>query len=125
MGSPEDFSNFVNAVISEQSFDKIASFIDYTKERDDAEIICGGNYDKSKGYFIEPTVIVTTDPSFKTMCEEIFGPVMTIYVYDENKWDETLDILDKTSDYALTGAIFSQDRYAIVRRHEEIGKCRW
>jgi 1-pyrroline-5-carboxylate dehydrogenase len=114
MGSPEDFSNFVNAVISEQSFDKIASFIDYTKERDDAEIICGGNYDKSKGYFIEPTVIVTTDPSFKTMCEEIFGPVMTIYVYDENKWDETLDILDRTSDYALTGAIFSQDRYAIV-----------
>ena len=114
MGSPEDFSNFVNAVISEQSFDKIASFIDYTKERDDAKIICGGNYDKSKGYFIEPTVIVTTDPSFKTMCEEIFGPVMTIYVYDENKWDETLDILDKTSDYALTGAIFSQDRYAIV-----------
>jgi len=114
MGSPEDFSNFVNAVISEQSFDKIASFIDYTKERDDAKIICGGNYDKSKGYFIEPTVIVTTDPSFKTMCEEIFGPVMTIYVYDENKWDETLDILDKTSDYALTGAIFSQDRYAII-----------
>ena len=114
MGSPEDFSNFVNAVISEQSFDKIASFIDYAKERDDAEIICGGNYDKSKGYFIEPTVIVTTNPSFKTMCEEIFGPVMTIYVYDENKWDETLDILDKTSDYALTGAIFSQDRYAIV-----------
>jgi len=114
MGSPEDFSNFVNAVISEQSFDKIASFIEYTKERDDAKIICGGNYDKSKGYFIEPTVIVTTDPSFKTMCEEIFGPVMTIYVYDENKWDETLDILDKTSDYALTGAIFSQDRYAII-----------
>ena len=114
MGSPEDFSNFINAVISEQSFDKIASFIDYAKERDDAKIICGGNYDKSKGYFIEPTVIVTTDPSFKTMCEEIFGPVMTIYVYDENKWDETLDILDKTSDYALTGAIFSQDRYAIV-----------
>jgi len=114
MGSPEDFGNFINAVISEQSFDKIASFIDYTKERDDAEIICGGNYDKSKGYFIEPTVIVTTDPSFKTMCEEIFGPVMTIYVYDENKWDETLDILDKTSDYALTGAIFSQDRYAII-----------
>ena len=114
MGSPEDFSNFINAVISEQSFDKIASFIDYAKERDDAEIICGGNYDKSKGYFIEPTVIVTTDPSFKTMCEEIFGPVMTIYVYGENKWDETLDILDKTSDYALTGAIFSQDRYAIV-----------
>lgn len=114
MGSPEDFSNFINAVISEQSFDKIASFIDYAKERDDAKIICGGNYDKSKGYFIEPTVIVTTDPSFKTMCEEIFGPVMTIYVYDEHKWDETLDILDKTSDYALTGAIFSQDRYAIV-----------
>ena len=114
MGSPEDFSNFVNAVISEQSFDKIASYIDYIKGREDATILCGGNYDKSKGYFIEPTVVVTTDPSFRTMCEEIFGPVMTIYVYDENKWDETLDILDKTSEYALTGAIFSQDRYAIV-----------
>ena len=114
MGSPEDFSNFVNAVISEQSFDKIASYIDYIKGREDATILCGGNYDKSKGYFIEPTVVVTTDPSFRTMCEEIFGPDMTIYVYDENKWDETLDILDKTSEYALTGAIFSQDRYAIV-----------
>jgi len=114
MGSPEDFGNFVNAVISEQSFDKISGYIDYIKERDDATILCGGNYDKSKGYFIEPTVVITTNPSFRTMCEEIFGPVMTIYVYDENNWDETLDILDKTSEYALTGAIFSQDRYAIV-----------
>ena len=79
----------------------------------DAEIIAGGNYDKSKGYFIQPTVIKTTDPKFKTMCEEIFGPVITIYVYDENKFEETLEILDQTSEYALTGAIFSKDRYAL------------
>lgn len=113
MGSPEDFGNFINAVISEKAFDKIAEFIDYAKTRDDAKIVAGGNYDKSKGYFIEPTVIVTTNPHFRTMCEEIFGPVMTIYVYDENKFEEALDILDKTSEYALTGAVFSQDRYAI------------
>ncbi len=113
MGSPEDFGNFINAVIDERSFDKIASYIDYIKTQDDAEIIVGGNYDKSKGYFIEPTVVVTTNASFRTMCEEIFGPVMTIHVYDENKFEETLDILDRTSEYALTGAIFSTDRYAI------------
>ena len=113
MGSPEDFSNFINAVIDERAFDKISSFIDYAKDASDAEIIAGGNYDKSKGYFIEPTVIKTTNPNFKTMCEEIFGPVMTIYVYDENKFEETLHILDETSEYALTGAIFSVDRYAI------------
>lgn len=113
MGSPEDPSNFINAVISEVSFDKIAGFIDYAKAADDAEIIAGGGYDKSKGYFIEPTVIVTSNPKFKTMCEEIFGPVITIYVYDENKWEETLALVDETSEYALTGAIFSVDRYAI------------
>ena len=113
MGSPEDFGNFINAVISEKAFDKIAEFIDYAKTRDDSKIVAGGNYDKSKGYFIEPTVIVTTNPKFRTMCEEIFGPVMTIYVYDENKFEETLEILDQTSEYALTGAVFSQDRYAI------------
>lgn len=113
MGSPEDFSNFINAVIDERSFDKIASFIDYTKTRDDAEIIVGGNYDKSKGYFIEPTVVVTTNPNFRTLCEEIFGPFMTIYVYDENDFEATLELVDKTSEYALTGTIFSQDRYAI------------
>jgi 1-pyrroline-5-carboxylate dehydrogenase len=112
MGSPAAPSNFINAVIDKRAFDKIAGYIDYIKESD-AEIIAGGNYDGSKGYFIEPTVAVTTDPKYKTMCEEIFGPVLTIYVYDETKWEETLHILDETSDYALTGAIFSQDRYAI------------
>ena len=113
MGSPEDPSNFINAVISEVSFDRIASYIDFAKDADDAEIIAGGNYDKSKGYFVEPTVIVTTNPKFKSMCEEIFGPVITIYVYDEDNWKETLALVDETSEYALTGAIFSVDRYAI------------
>jgi len=113
IGSPEDFSNFINAVIDEKSFDKIASFIDYVKSKDDAEIICGGSYDKSKGYFIEPTVILTTNPQFRTMCEEIFGPVITIYIYDENDFEGVLKLADSTSEYALTGAIFSQDRYAI------------
>ena len=112
MGSPEDPSNFINAVISEKAFDSIASYIDYVKNAADAEIIVGGNYDKSEGYFIEPTIIVTSDPKFKTMVEEIFGPVMTIYVYDENSWEETLSLVDGTSEYALTGAIFSIDRYA-------------
>ena len=113
MGSPEDPSNFINAVISEVSFDRITSYIDFAKDAEDAEIIAGGNYDKSKGYFIQPTVIVTTNPKFKSMCEEIFGPVITIYVYDEDKWEETLTLVDETSEYALTGAIFSVDRYAI------------
>lgn len=120
MGSPEDFSNFINAVIDERSFDKIAGFIDYAKEQDDAEIICGGGYDKSVGYFIEPTVILTTNPKFRTMCEEIFGPVVTIYVYDENKYEETLDILDNTSDYALTGAVFARERYAIMTAADKL-----
>ncbi len=113
MGTPEDTGNFVNAVIDERAFDKISGFIDYCKTQSDAEIITGGNYDKSKGYFIEPTTIVTTNPKFKTMCEEIFGPVLTIFVYDADKFEETLDLLDQTSEYALTGSILSQDRYAI------------
>ena len=113
MGSPEDPSNFINAVISEAAFDSIASYIDFAEDAEDAEIIAGGNYDKSKGYFVEPTVIVTTNPKFKSMCEEIFGPVITIFVYDEDKWEETLALVDETSEYALTGAIFSVDRYAI------------
>ena len=113
MGSPEDFSNFVNAVIDERAFDKIASFIDYAKSQKDAEFICGGNYDKSKGYFIDPVVVKTSNPHFRTMCEEIFGPFMTIYVYDENDFEGTLTLLDQTSEYALTGAIFAQDRYAV------------
>ena len=112
MGAPDDTSNFINAVISEKAFDSISSYIDYAKNADDAEIIAGGNYDKSVGYFIEPTIIVTTDPKFKTMVEEVFGPVMTIYVYDAKKWEETLELVDNTSEYALTGAILSVDRYA-------------
>lgn len=114
MGSPEDFSNFITAVIHEGSFNKLASYIDQAKKDADAEIILGGNYDKSKGYFIEPTVIVTTNPKYTTMETELFGPVITIYVYEDAKWNETLALVDGTSEYALTGAIFSQDRYAIV-----------
>jgi 1-pyrroline-5-carboxylate dehydrogenase len=113
MGSPEDTSNFVNAVIDEKAFDKIATYIDFIKGAADAEIIAGGNYDKSKGYFIEPTLVVTTNPKFKTMCEEIFGPVLTIYVYEAKDYEATLELLDNTSDYALTGAIIAKDRYAI------------
>ncbi len=113
MGSPADFSNFVNAVIDERAFDKIANYIDIAKNSNEAEIIAGGGYDKSKGYFIEPTVIVTKDPKFKTICEEIFGPVITIYVYEPDQFEETLAIVDSTSPYALTGAIFSKDRYAV------------
>ena len=112
MGSPEDPTNFINAVISEKAFDSIATYIDFAKNAADAEIIAGGSYDKSKGYFIEPTIIVTSDPKFKTMVEEIFGPVMTIFVYEEDKWEETLSLVDDTSEYALTGAILSVDRYA-------------
>ncbi len=113
MGSPEDFGNFITAVIHEGSFDKLASFIDQAKKDTDAEIIVGGNYDKSVGYFIEPTVIVTTNPHYSTMETELFGPVITIYVYEDAKWSETLKLVDQTSEYALTGAIFSNDRYAI------------
>ena len=112
MGSPEDFRNFVNAVIDERAFDKIADYIEKAKAAG-GEIVCGGGYNKSEGYFIEPTVIKSDDPKSITMCEEIFGPVLTIYVYDENKFEETLELVDSTSPYALTGAIFSQDRYSI------------
>lgn len=113
IGSPEDFGNFITAVIDEPAFDKISGYIDYIKEQSDAKIIAGGNYNKEKGYFIEPTVVVTTNPKFRTMCEEIFGPVVTILTYDENKFEETLELIDQTSEYALTGAVISQDRYAI------------
>jgi len=113
MGPTEDFSNFINAVIDEKSFDKLASYITKAKTDKDVEIIAGGNFDKTKGYFIEPTVIVTKDPMYVTMCEELFGPVLTIYVYDADKFEETLSIVDKTSAYALTGAVIAQDRYAI------------
>ncbi|MFZ6665447.1 L-glutamate gamma-semialdehyde dehydrogenase [Peijinzhouia sedimentorum] len=113
MGGTEDFGNFINAVIDEKSFDKIAKYIDDAKANPMVEVIAGGNYDKSKGYFIEPTVLLTKDPMYVTMCEEIFGPVLTIYVYQAENFEETLELLDSTSPYALTGAIFSQDRYAI------------
>ena len=113
MGQPDDFSNFINAVIDERAFDKIASYIDRVKASDDAEVVIGGNYDKSKGYFIEPTVVVTSNPHSLTMEEEIFGPVLTVYKYDDADVDGALDALDKTSPYALTGAFFAQDRYAI------------
>ena len=113
MGSPSDFGNFINAVIDEKSFDKIAGFIDFAHAASDAKIVAGGKYDKSKGYFIEPTVIVTDNPKFRTMCEEIFGPVITIYTYENDAFEATLDLLDETSDYALTGSIMSKDRYAI------------
>lgn len=114
MGTPEDMGNFINAVIDEKAFDKIASYIEYIKEQSDAEIIAGGGYDKSKGYFIEPTVVVTTNPKFRTMVEEIFGPVLTIYVYADADWDSMLDLVDSTSEYALTGSIFSGDRYMAI-----------
>ena len=113
MGGVEDFGNFINAVIDEKSFDKIASYISHAGNTPDAAIIAGGNFDKSKGYFIQPTVIEAKDPKYVTMCEEIFGPVLTIHVYDENKFEEALELVDKTSPYALTGAVIAQDRYAI------------
>jgi len=113
MGSPEDLENFVTAVISEESFDKLARYIDRAKQDSDVEIIAGGNYDKSVGYFIEPTIFLTTNPKYTTMETELFGPILTIYVYDDDKWEETLELVDTTSEYALTGAVFSQDRYAI------------
>lgn len=114
MGGTEDFSNFINAVIDEKSFDKLASYIDAAKKDSNVEIIAGGNYDKSKGYFIEPTVIVAKDPKYVTMCEELFGPVLTVFVFDDSKFEETLELVDSTSIYALTGAIIAQDRYAIT-----------
>jgi len=113
VGPVEDFRNFVNAVIDEKSFDKIASYIDQAHADPNVKVIAGGTYDKSQGYFIRPTIILTQNPQSVTMCEEIFGPVLTIYVYEDNKFEETLHLLDKTSPYALTGAVISQDRYAI------------
>ena len=113
VGTVEDFSNFVNAVIDEKAFDSITKYISKAKKDKKAKILVGGNYSKSKGYFIEPTVIETTDPKYTTMCEEIFGPVLTIYTYPASKFEKTLDILNSTSKYALTGSIISQDRASI------------
>jgi 1-pyrroline-5-carboxylate dehydrogenase len=113
MGTPADTSNFVNAVIDERAFQKIAGYLDYCKSQADAEILVGGNCDGSVGYFIEPTVVVTTNPHFRTMVEEIFGPVLTLYLYDDEAYEATLRLVDQTSDYALTGSIMAKDRYAI------------
>tara|TARA_B100001123_G_scaffold305738_1_gene341544 strand:+ start:287 stop:1918 length:1632 start_codon:yes stop_codon:yes gene_type:complete len=113
MGNPEDFTNFINAVIDEKAFDNITSYIDFAKNSDKLELLIGGKYDKSKGYFIEPTIIVSSDPKSKLMCEEIFGPIVTIYIYDAKKYEETIDLVNETSPYALTGAVFSNNKEAI------------
>ena len=113
MGTPEDFTNFVNAVIDEKAFDNISSYIDFAKNDIEHELVIGGNYDKSNGYFIEPTIFLSTNPKSKLMCEEIFGPVVTIYIYDKDKYEETLNLVNDTSPYALTGAIFAKDKNAI------------
>ena len=123
MGSPADTNNFVTAVIHENSFDKIANYIDDAKNDSETEIIAGGKYDKSKGYFIEPTVIVTTNPNYKTMHEEIFGPVMTIYIFKDDDFEKTLKLVDSTSGYALTGAILATDRYAIDNATKLLQNC--
>jgi len=113
MGDPKDFTNFMNAVIDRSAFESISEFIDFAKNADDAEILTGGGYDDSKGFFIEPTTILTDNPKFRTMCEEIFGPVLTIYLYDPDNWKETLKLVDSTSDYALTGCVMSEDKDAV------------
>jgi 1-pyrroline-5-carboxylate dehydrogenase len=113
MGDVEDFTNFMGAVIEKKAFDKISGYIDHAKNDPGVEIIAGGNYDDAKGYFIEPTVLEAKDPMYQSMCEEIFGPVLTIYVYQDERFEETLELVDQTSPYGLTGAIFSRDRYAI------------
>jgi 1-pyrroline-5-carboxylate dehydrogenase len=113
MGDPEDFFNFMNAVIDQTAFDSITDYIDGAKKAADAEIISGGNYDDAKGYFIEPTTILTDNPKYITMCEEIFGPVLTIYLYDPKDWKTTLDLVDSTSPYALTGCVWGRDREAV------------
>ena len=124
MGSTEDFTNFINAVIDEKSFDKLEGYIKAAKKKGSGvKIIAGGNCDKSKGYFIEPTVIETSDPKYVTMCEELFGPVLTLYVYDENKFEEAMELVDTTSSYALTGAIIAQDRYAVELAVNRLRNC--
>ncbi|MVZ62351.1 L-glutamate gamma-semialdehyde dehydrogenase [Sphingobacterium humi] len=120
MGGTEDFSNFINAVIDEKAFDKITKYIDRAKDSKDAEVIIGGGYDKSTGYFIEPTVIEAKTGDYETLSEELFGPVLTVYVYEDKKWAETLKLVDSTSIYALTGSIISQDRYAIAEASQAL-----
>ncbi len=123
MGDVEDFTNFMGAVIDKNSFDKIKSYIEFAQESDQGEILCGGKCDDSKGFFIEPTVILAKDPKFKTMEEEIFGPVLTVYVYEDEKLEETLDLCDSTSPYALTGAIFAKDRNAIAKMEKKLSNA--
>jgi len=113
IGTPGDSSNFINAVIDNRAFKKLSGYLDQAKKDTDAEIIVGGGYDDSVGYFIEPTVILTSNPKYETMCTELFGPIITIYVYEDDQWEDVLDLVDQTGEYALTGAIFSQDRYVI------------
>ena len=120
MGNPEDFSNFIGAVIGEAAFDRIVAYIEQAKQDTTAEVIIGGTYDKSEGYFIAPTVIQAFDSSYKTLCEEIFGPIVTIYVYEDRDFEATLTLVDQTSEYALTGAIFAEDRYTIVQARDKL-----
>jgi 1-pyrroline-5-carboxylate dehydrogenase len=120
MGTVEDFRNFINAVIDEKSFDKLKAYIDAARTHKKATIIAGGKCDKKKGYFIEPTIIETKDPSYVTMCEELFGPVLTIYVYNANDFEEALTLVDQTSPYALTGSVIAREREAIVRATERL-----
>jgi 1-pyrroline-5-carboxylate dehydrogenase len=123
IGSPEDMSNFITAVIHEGSFDKLATYIDGAKKDSNADVIIGGNYDKSKGWFVDPTVILTTDPKYVTMETELFGPVITIYVYEDDEYAEMLKLVDETSEYALTGAILGQDRYAVTQATQALENC--
>lgn len=120
MGNPENFTNFFNAVIDERAFNKISGYIARVKDDPDAEIIFGGHYDKQEGYFIEPTVILTNNPKYRTMCEELFGPVLTLYIYPDTQFEQTLTLLDQTSIYALTGAVFAKDREAINLATEKL-----
>jgi len=123
MGSPEDFKNFMTAVIHENSFDKLVSVIEKAKVDKDAEISIGGGYDKSQGYFIEPTVIKTSNPNYYSMETELFGPVVTIYEYEDDQWEETLKTVDETSEYALTGAVFCEDRYILSDAVDKLQNC--
>jgi 1-pyrroline-5-carboxylate dehydrogenase len=120
MGDPEDFSNFMNAVIDKSAFDSISEFIDFAHNSKDAQILTGGKYNEEKGYFIEPTTILTSDPKFRTMCEEIFGPVLTIFLYEPTKWDETLKLVDSTSEYALTGCVIAEDKTALAQAKDAL-----
>ena len=120
VGSPENFDNFINAVIHKKAFDRLVNAIEEVKKNKDVEIIAGGNYDDTKGYFIEPTVLVTKDPQYITMKKELFGPLVTIYIYPDIEWSKTLKLVDQTSEYALTGAVYSQNRYALEEALNEL-----